>query len=261
MNVNYVTFSSLTTPPPPPSNQAPTVSLTAPSNNATYTAGATVTLSANASDADGTISKVEFYNGSTLLGTDNTAPYSFAWANVGAGSYSLTAKAFDNAGATKTSTAVSITVNPVSSGCNTAAWSASAVYTGGMRASKSGTIYEAKWWTQGNDPLTNSGQWDVWKVIGPCNAKIGLSASVPQESQNVVSLTPNPTNGRMQLTLLTNDAETADVQVFDFKGEQVYSKNGLVDGEWIDCQSLAQGIYYLKISIEGQQFSSRMVKQ
>ena len=36
-----------------------------------------MTLSATASDSDGTISKVEFYNGTTLLGTDTTSPYSY----------------------------------------------------------------------------------------------------------------------------------------------------------------------------------------
>ncbi len=93
------------------SNQAPTVALTSPANNAVFTAPAQVTLNATASDADGTVSKVEFYSGTTLLGTDTTAPYSFTWANVAAGSYALTAKAYDNANATTTSTAVNIVVN------------------------------------------------------------------------------------------------------------------------------------------------------
>ena len=37
-----------------------------------------------------------------------------------------------------------------------AAWSASTVYTGGQTASENGTNYVANWWTQGNDPATNS---------------------------------------------------------------------------------------------------------
>jgi beta-glucanase (GH16 family)/PKD repeat protein len=93
------------------SNSAPTVSLTAPSNNASYIAPASITLTANAADSDGTIAKVEFYNGNTLLGTATASPYSFVWTNVGEGSYTLTAKATDNAGASTTSAAVSVTVN------------------------------------------------------------------------------------------------------------------------------------------------------
>ncbi|WP_143477824.1 Ig-like domain-containing protein, partial [Pseudogulbenkiania subflava] len=93
-------------------NKAPSVSLTAPANGATFTALATITLTATASDQDGTVTKVEFFNGTTLLGTSTTAPYSTVWNNVGEGSYTLTAKATDNAGASTTSSAVTITVNP-----------------------------------------------------------------------------------------------------------------------------------------------------
>jgi|GEM_PF-472124 len=94
-----------------PTNAAPTVSLTSPTNGATFTAPGSLTLSASASDSDGTISKVEFYNGATLLGTATASPYSYSWTGVAAGTYSLTAKATDNGGATTTSTAVSVTVN------------------------------------------------------------------------------------------------------------------------------------------------------
>ena len=94
-----------------PANVAPTASITGPAAGATFTAPATVTINANAADSDGTITKVDFYQGATLLGTDTTSPYSFAWTNVAAGSFSLTVKATDNAGAVTTSAAVAITVN------------------------------------------------------------------------------------------------------------------------------------------------------
>ncbi len=98
----------------PPVNQAPTVAVTSPSNGASFVAGANITLSANATDADGTISKVEFFAGATKLGEKTSSPYSFTWSNVSAGTHSLTARATDNAGATTTSAAVSISVtNPV----------------------------------------------------------------------------------------------------------------------------------------------------
>lgn len=95
-------------------NASPIVSITSPSNGTSYTAPATVTINANASDSDGTISQVEFYNGSNLLGTDNSSPYSITWSNVAAGSWSLTARVTKNAGAVTTSAAVNITVNGAS---------------------------------------------------------------------------------------------------------------------------------------------------
>ena len=95
-----------------PPNVAPSVSLTSPSNGAVFTAPASITLSADAADSDGTIAKVEFFQGSTLVGTVTAAPYTFTWSSVAQGNYSLTAKATDDRGTTTTSTAISITVNP-----------------------------------------------------------------------------------------------------------------------------------------------------
>jgi RHS repeat-associated protein len=94
-------------------NQAPTVALTAPTEGQTFTAPATVTLTANATDSDGTIARVEFYRGTTLIGTKTSAPYTVTWTNAPAGTYSLTAKATDDKGAVTTSSARSITVTAV----------------------------------------------------------------------------------------------------------------------------------------------------
>lgn len=96
---------------PPPANKPPVVTLTAPGNGASFNADASITLTATATDSDGSISKVEFFAGSTKLGEDTSNPYSFTWNNVPVGSYSLTVKATDNKGATATSDVVAITVN------------------------------------------------------------------------------------------------------------------------------------------------------
>lgn len=91
-------------------NLNPTASITSPANGASFTAPANITITATAADADGTVSKVEFFNGASKLGEATTAPYTFAWNNVPVGSYSLTAKATDDDNATGTSAAVNITV-------------------------------------------------------------------------------------------------------------------------------------------------------
>ncbi len=91
-------------------NVAPTVSITTPVANTTYTAPAAITINATADDADGSISKVEFYNGSTLLGTDNTSPYSFTWNNATEGNFTITAKASDNGSLVTTSSPVTLSV-------------------------------------------------------------------------------------------------------------------------------------------------------
>lgn len=89
-----------------PQPVAPTVAITSPKNNASYNSLANITINANASDADGTVAKVEFFEGANKLGEATTAPYSFNWNNVASGSYGITAKATDNSGASTTSTVV-----------------------------------------------------------------------------------------------------------------------------------------------------------
>jgi hypothetical protein len=87
------------------------VTLDAPLNGAVYLSPASISLSATAADADGSVTRVEFYNGGTKIGEDATAPYEFTWGGVAPGSYALSAFAYDNAGLVTLSNAASITVN------------------------------------------------------------------------------------------------------------------------------------------------------
>ncbi len=92
-------------------NIAPTVSITSPSQGASFTSPASITLTTTASDSDGSISKVEFYQGTTKLGEDTSSPYEYSWVNPQVGSYSLIAKAIDNGGSLTESALISITIN------------------------------------------------------------------------------------------------------------------------------------------------------
>src|SRR6266568_2579231 len=90
------------------------VSLTAPANNAVFAApAASIALAATATPTNSSrpIAKVEFFRGTTLIGTDTTSPYSFTWTNVATGSYTLTAKATDKNAIATTSAPVTITVD------------------------------------------------------------------------------------------------------------------------------------------------------
>ena len=93
-------------------NSSPTVSITSPSDGATYTAPASITITATATDSDGTIAVVRFYSGDSIIGQSSASPYQYTWTNVPAGSYVLTAQAEDNGGAVGISAGVTITVNP-----------------------------------------------------------------------------------------------------------------------------------------------------
>ncbi|GAA4274817.1 Ig-like domain-containing protein [Aquimarina gracilis] len=152
-------------------NQAPSVSITSPSNNTTFTEGETISISANASDSDGNVTKVEFYQGNTKLGEDTVSPYQYNWSNVSVGNYNISAVATDNLGATTTSAIV--IVNVQSSGGGTGSCSGVAswepypkIYNQGDQAIYQGVLYEAQtgplWVTPGSGE-----HW--WKTIATCN--------------------------------------------------------------------------------------------
>ena len=94
-----------------PTNPPPTVNLTSPANGATFNQGTAIQVAANAADSNGTVARVEFFDGATSIGVDTTSPFAITWSNAGVGSHTLTARATDNGNATTTSAAVTITVN------------------------------------------------------------------------------------------------------------------------------------------------------
>jgi beta-glucanase (GH16 family) len=89
-------------------NQPPTVSITSPANNSSFTEGTAITVAASASDPDGSVSQVQFFANGVSIGIDNTSPYSVNW-TVPLGTHTLTAVATDNAGASTTSAPVNVT--------------------------------------------------------------------------------------------------------------------------------------------------------
>src|ERR1035438_5712241 len=92
---------------------SPVIVLSSPVSGASYAAPAAVNLAATVTANGHTINKVQFYNGATLLAEGTSAPYTFAWTSVGAGSYSLTAQAVYDSGSTVASTPANVTVTAV----------------------------------------------------------------------------------------------------------------------------------------------------
>jgi endoglucanase len=80
----------------PPTNTPPTISLNSPTSGQSFAAGATVPLTATASDPGGTVSRVEFRIDGNLVATDTSTPYSFNATGLTSGSHTAQATAFDN---------------------------------------------------------------------------------------------------------------------------------------------------------------------
>lgn len=108
------TLSLLVLAAPKVSNKAPSASITSPAASTRFAVGSAVTIAANAADSDGQVVRVDFYAGKSLLGSDATAPYAFAWKPGTTGSYSLKAVAVDDKGAKGNSALVSISVDAAS---------------------------------------------------------------------------------------------------------------------------------------------------
>ena len=197
---NVRAFSLIIAPCPPP-NDPPTVSLTAPADGSTYTVPADITLAASASDPDGVIRKVEFFQGSTKLGEDATSPYSFQWDNVIAGSYTLTAKATDNGGAVVTSAARAVTVNP---------WSVpdESYYPDGLPC----PTPTPETWSK-SDQFDSPGQFTIPLDLKPCEQ---------------ITFTGNWDNGPHNGALFS-------LTLYNYKGQELYSEtwNGATPGAFV----------------------------
>lgn len=105
---NQATYQAPTT-----TNSLPVVTLTAPGVGASYQSPATISCAASVTANGHTITKIQFLNGTTLLGEDAAAPYSYSWSSVVAGNYSLSARVvYDSGNTINSSTANVVVTNP-----------------------------------------------------------------------------------------------------------------------------------------------------
>ncbi len=108
--ISTATFDNVTVNGFTYNNPPPAVALTAPVTNSTYTAAASVTISADADALYDTISQVNFYVNSTFAGSASNVPYAVTTTGLTNGNYSLTAVAVSSSGLMSTSAPVNITV-------------------------------------------------------------------------------------------------------------------------------------------------------
>ena len=152
-------------------NQPPVVNITSPPDGAGYITPADIAISVSATDNDGTVTNVNFYQNGSLLWQTNAGPYNYTWAGVGVGSYALTAVATDNSGASSTSATVSVTVSVPSAATVTNVFIA---YSNIWKYLDNGTDQGAFWrsnsfndssWTNGQGQL-GYGDGDEATVVG-----------------------------------------------------------------------------------------------
>jgi len=91
-------------------NAAPAVAITSPGTGSFFLDPADITITATASDADGSVQQVEFLQGALILFVDDTPPYEYTWPGVVTGNYTLQARATDDRGVTSVSAPVNVSV-------------------------------------------------------------------------------------------------------------------------------------------------------
>jgi hypothetical protein len=267
-NIDNIIFSTVVV------NQAPSVTLTAPANNAAYTAPASIGISADASDMDGSIAKVEFFNGTTLLNSDANAPYAFSWTNVAAGSYTITAKAFDAAGNTTTSTAVSINVNTVTTNSCTgiAQYAENGGYSAGFKVQNAGSQYECRpfpftGWCNGAAwayaPGTGMYWNDAWTLVGSCSAREASEQAMTSEL--ILSNHPNPFTLQTTIEVSVIEAGPVSVMIYNKGGQalQTIVDQYLNAGKYtyvFDGNGLNADVYLIKMKNNKDVTTRKMIK-
>jgi len=256
-------------------NQAPTVSVTSPSTNIQFNAPATITIAADAMDSDGTVSNVDFYNGSSFIGSDATAPYSFTWTNVPEGTYTITAKATDNSGAVTTSASVTVKVIPaVTNTCSgIPTYVENGNYVAGSKVQLGGKQYQCKpypysGWCNGAGwayaPGTGAYWTDAWTLIGSCSSTARSSNDYVSNS-SALSGYPNPFVNSTTIQVILEDAGDISLTIYDKTGHEIseiakgYKQAGTYYFE-VDGSLLKNDLYMIKLNTNEKVTILKLIK-
>ena len=271
-NAGAVATSSVITAKVNAPNQAPSVSITAPANNASYTAPASIAISANATDSDGSITKVEFYNGSSLLATKTGSPYTHTWTGVAAGTYSLTAKAYDNNGAITTSSIITVKVTSANACATIPTYVENGGYTAGSVVQNTGSQYKCKPWPYSG--WCNGGAWayapgtgaywtDAWELIGPCGTP-SIPSMTETKKQSVLSSSPNPFDGQTTLKVEVEVAGNVTIDIYNAQGikvSEIYSGYLNAGSHSFDISlSQKEGTYICKVQMPNKLETINLLK-
>ncbi|MFY0654715.1 MAG: discoidin domain-containing protein [Cyclobacteriaceae bacterium] len=220
-------------------NTDPVVSITSPSNNSSFTGGAEITITASASDLDGEITVVEFYDGETKIGEDNTEPYSLVWTGTSIGEHELTAKATDNDNAFGTSQMVNVTIQQVLSCTETSSESIQGSFTTG---------YSVNFETIGTDVVVTFELLDADKSSG--NAYLWQESPFAESQMDFVE-----TNiYRKTLSGLSSGTTIRYACKFEFTGGLAVTKyNSYVVG--YNCEDVSVGASLSNLKVNGQTVS------
>lgn len=241
-------------------NELPIVNITSPTEG-TYDDN-NLTITAEATDPNGLITKVDFYANETLIGSESTAPYSFSWQPEN-GTYLLKAVAFDDKQASTVSSSISVTVNKEEIP-TCPEWSATAQYQSGDVVVYNGTNYTAisDWGNVGETPrynIDNNWGW-AWKEGGSCE---GAPQAAPhlilavEESEKVMEVYPNPTTDIINISVFVSSGK---LHLYNMQGMKLFETSFSNNfKQQLDLSRYSKGIYLISLEYEGKLVTERIL--
>jgi chitinase len=225
------TIVSSGSPTGPSVPNAPT-GLTAASESST---SVSLTWTAATVPGGGTITGYIVYENGQQIGTTATTSYTAAGLTA-ATAYLFTVVATDSAGSSAPTAALSLTTPAGSQppASTIAAWTATSIYTTGMQVSEGGLIYQANWWTQGNDPSASNGAigtGEPWTVIG----KVNTTPTAPNAPTNLSATALSSATAFLSWTAaaVAGSGTISGYTIFE-NGTQI----GTTTNTWYDATSL-----------------------
>jgi len=265
------------------SNQPPIVTISSPGNGSLFSAPATIVISVNATDPDGRVSKIEFFNRGIKLGERNSVPYSYTWTNVPEGSFLFTAIATDNLNSKSVSLPVSVTVSNLPSSANRPpslsifkpAFGNKFVAPATVNISvdaqdDDGSISKVEYFqgtTKIGENLTSPYSFSLQNAIpgtyqitvvatdnlnATNSALVVFYITLNNENSDLINLYPNPNNGQFSIDLLTTlKSENNVISITDLSGNTIISKTLSAEENnsiQFDLSYLTPGVYVLIIT-------------
>jgi len=239
-----------------PVNQPPSVTISSPTKGVAFVAPATVTIDATTSDNDGTVVKVEFYNGTVKLGEKTTAPWSFTWKEIKEGSYVLTAAATDNSNSRTVSDPVTVVVEKAAAAINqspivtispppnnNSLTSPATITLTAIASDPDGSIVKVEYFLEKaklgecftppwscSFEFDNEGTYDITAIAydnlnsSTISEPVSISIIFKREYPDLMNLYPNPNKGKfaLDIELQSEEHEQLSVTIFNLTGRTVY---------------------------------------
>lgn len=279
--------------PTTPANQSPRVSISSPTKSTAFIAPATITIDANATDSDGTVTRVEFYNGTIKLGERTAAPWSFTWKEIPEGTYHITAAATDNSNARTVSDPVTVVVEKSTAAINQLPsvsisspgnnQSFNLPFSVSITANASdpdGTIARVDYYLAGekigesmSPPFTitfefdSAGTYEITAMAfdnlyaSATSEPVRITINPLRPNPDLIKVYPNPNHGVFSLEVNPpeNDLDIYDIAVVSLSGSTVYSylASSAETARAIDISNSPGGNYIVMVSSGGRVISSK----